>query len=382
MIFAMSPQPLNLRLLGGTSAPAAAKENTLWVNTGTAISSWDFSAEQPSRRSRNRNLFVHPYFSGASLTNNGVAFTCDSAGQVIASGTASEEAYYRILRPSDDFWLEPGTYTLSGCPAQLSSGTAYSLYVWDVLGDTGLAYDYGAGKSFTITKRTQISASIQVGSGKTASAALFKPQLEKASAATGFVKGDATGQLWIRTGGSASATVNALKSRGIWLSICGVKQYIGGNWVSREAKIMQSGAWKDIVNRLVLFDSSIEDGWTVKRMEGISLGTGTISGGKIVIDGQDLTAADMLFYKTQALDTSGYTNAKITVDAVTGTGASLVLQSTPEISKDGAAATAAAAVSISEADTYTLKLPAKADSYYVGIIIRGGTLTASEIWFE
>lgn len=39
--------PLNFKVVGGTSAPASPKENTIWVNTNTAIASWFFSATEP-----------------------------------------------------------------------------------------------------------------------------------------------------------------------------------------------------------------------------------------------------------------------------------------------------------------------------------------------
>lgn len=39
---------LNFEVVGGTSAPASPKENTIWVNTSTTITSWVFSATQPT----------------------------------------------------------------------------------------------------------------------------------------------------------------------------------------------------------------------------------------------------------------------------------------------------------------------------------------------
>lgn len=39
---------LNYKVIGGTSQPTSASENTIWVNTSTAITSYVFSAEQPS----------------------------------------------------------------------------------------------------------------------------------------------------------------------------------------------------------------------------------------------------------------------------------------------------------------------------------------------
>lgn len=39
---------LNFKVVGGTSAPAAPAENTIWVNTSVAITSWVFSATAPT----------------------------------------------------------------------------------------------------------------------------------------------------------------------------------------------------------------------------------------------------------------------------------------------------------------------------------------------
>ena len=39
--------PLSFKVVGGTAAPSNPKENTIWVNTATAITGWAFSAKQP-----------------------------------------------------------------------------------------------------------------------------------------------------------------------------------------------------------------------------------------------------------------------------------------------------------------------------------------------
>lgn len=39
---------LNFRVVGGTTAPTNPAENCIWVNTDTPITSWIFSAEEPS----------------------------------------------------------------------------------------------------------------------------------------------------------------------------------------------------------------------------------------------------------------------------------------------------------------------------------------------
>jgi hypothetical protein len=40
--------PLNFKVVGGTSAPASPKENTIWVNTDKEITGWVFSPSQPA----------------------------------------------------------------------------------------------------------------------------------------------------------------------------------------------------------------------------------------------------------------------------------------------------------------------------------------------
>ena len=40
--------PLNFKVVGGASAPSNPKENTIWINTSTAISEWAFSQTQPN----------------------------------------------------------------------------------------------------------------------------------------------------------------------------------------------------------------------------------------------------------------------------------------------------------------------------------------------
>lgn len=40
--------PLNFKVVGGTSAPSSPKANTIWVNTSTAITSYVFGSTQPT----------------------------------------------------------------------------------------------------------------------------------------------------------------------------------------------------------------------------------------------------------------------------------------------------------------------------------------------
>ena len=122
---------LNFRVIGGTSAPADPKENTIWVNTEQKITSWDLSAAEPQRRSSNRNLLVHPYDITTNVTSNGITFKPYAGGTVGVSGTATAQATC-YLNEANPLLLPPGTYTFSGAV----SGATASTYV------VGLKYSY------------------------------------------------------------------------------------------------------------------------------------------------------------------------------------------------------------------------------------------------
>jgi hypothetical protein len=40
--------PLNFKVVGGTTEPLILKENTIWIDTDSEISSWIFSAKEPT----------------------------------------------------------------------------------------------------------------------------------------------------------------------------------------------------------------------------------------------------------------------------------------------------------------------------------------------
>lgn len=241
--FGGGSNPLNFKVVGGTVQPDNPKENTIWINTDTEITSWDFSATQPYRRSRNKNLLTYPYYH-TTMTDKGITFTDNGDGTVTANGTATEEARFRPAHTSIEsglIWLEPGTYTMSGgC-----SDDAYA-QCFDNLNAITLANSGASPVTFTLTKGTSVIFSLLVKAGVEASNLVFKPQLEKGSSATSFVKGDATGQVWFTTGTASNAEFNALKKHGLMAYPISARQYIGGELVEKTALIYKNGAWVDL----------------------------------------------------------------------------------------------------------------------------------------
>lgn len=267
---------LNFRVLGGTSQPASPKENDIWVNTNTAVHSWDFSATQPCRRSKNKNRLTYPYYH-TTMTTNGITFTDNKDGTVTAKGTATAQARFRPFHSTVEsglIWLEAGTYFVSGCP----SGGSASTWLWEAFdadNNATLAKDYGNGAKFTLTEGTHVRGSLIIQSGVTVSNQVWKPQIEKGSTATSFVKGDATGQVWISTGASSTVAFDAMKKNGITVYPISAKQYVSGAWVDKTAKSYQNGEWVEWVTNLYNAGkdfTEITGGW---ESEGLPFQSGT-----------------------------------------------------------------------------------------------------------
>ncbi len=257
---------LNLHVVGGTSQPTSPKENTVWVDTDTEIEGWAFSATKPYRKSKNKNLLVYP-FVDTTKTSNGITWTDNGDGTVTANGTATANSFFMYAGSVIDsglLELEPGTYTFSGCPARNPGNANYWITIVD--NETGTVFDRDRGESvsFTLTKTTYVRGNLIVAAGATVSNIVFKPQLEKGSAATSFIKGDATGMAWFKTGTSASAAMNIDKKNTVMLYPTNCQQYINGAWVGKTAKTYLNSKWVDwMVYLYNLGDecTSITGGW-------------------------------------------------------------------------------------------------------------------------
>ena len=104
--------PLNFKVVGGTSAPSNPKENTIWVNTNTAIASWFFSATEPENPSIGSVWFTTEKKSSAPfnvLKKNNITVYPVSAKQYLNSAWVDKEA--KIYQNSA--WVDvkvPGFY--------------------------------------------------------------------------------------------------------------------------------------------------------------------------------------------------------------------------------------------------------------------------------
>ena len=131
-------------------------------------------SEQETRSGKN----LLPVSTVSTTTANGITLTNNYDGTYTLNGTATDLFAFDILK---NITLSAGTYTLSGCPSG-GAATKYDLR----LGISSSNYDYGNGKTLTISSETTYDAvRIVIRSGVTINAT-FKPMLEVGTTATDF----------------------------------------------------------------------------------------------------------------------------------------------------------------------------------------------------
>lgn len=114
--------------------------------------------------------------------SNGITFTVNSDGTVLADGTNDTSANSSLI--INRYNLSPGAYILNGCPSGGASNT-YRLAIqetgsYSILG----SIDIGNGSGeFTIDTTTNVQIAIFIQKGLTINNLLFKPMLRKATIA-------------------------------------------------------------------------------------------------------------------------------------------------------------------------------------------------------
>lgn len=87
---------VNFKIVGGTTQPTTTRENTIWVNTDTAISSWVFSATEPTEPTAGMVWLQTGTYSNVgfnALRNNGIQVYPLAAKQYIDSAWVEKTAY-------------------------------------------------------------------------------------------------------------------------------------------------------------------------------------------------------------------------------------------------------------------------------------------------
>lgn len=236
---------LNFNVVGGTSAPSSPKQNTIWVNTNTAIPSWSFGADEPN-------------FYNLSTRTEGDAHTIMAPHKVSAGDILNFKIPKAVLVTREAICVR--------CP---ETGKYY--YVRQGAGTAVSAWSVG-----TMVGVELSDASIPIGSyGSGAGTAYLR---------TWGKYYHKEGTVWFSTGASSPVAFNALKKNGVMVYPLSAKQYVSGAWVDKTAKICQNGAWVDWVTYLYNNGNEYADltgGWAEKATDsdemGITKGTSKIT---------------------------------------------------------------------------------------------------------
>lgn len=98
---------LNFRVIGGTTAPYNPRENTIWVNTDTEITSWIFSATQPETATEGL-VWIHTGLASATpfnaLKKNGIMVNPLTVQQFISGECVDKVAKIYQGGIWADFW--------------------------------------------------------------------------------------------------------------------------------------------------------------------------------------------------------------------------------------------------------------------------------------
>jgi hypothetical protein len=170
--------PLNFKVVGGTSEPTNTKENTVWINTDQKITSWMFSATEPENPAEGMVWIKIALTSGISfnaLKKNGIQVYPFMAFQWIESvwvqktakvhqGESWEDWFVHLFYNGDTCDAVTGGYEEVSdhitSTASASSSVSDTIYVYVVEGATGYAAAIGrtVGKTVDLTNVRTIRA--------------------------------------------------------------------------------------------------------------------------------------------------------------------------------------------------------------------------------
>ena len=123
-------------------------------------------------KKQNKNLLKN---TAKTQTVNGVTFTVNEDGTVIANGTSTNVSYIDV----NTFpFIKNNDYILSGCPDG-GSDNSYKMYCLNISSGAGLTNDYGNGGVIKVGTNQTGTIRIRIANGYKANNLIFKPKLEK-----------------------------------------------------------------------------------------------------------------------------------------------------------------------------------------------------------
>lgn len=164
-----------------TKIEGTAEGKNIYIDDASAEPLIDIMLEGESQQATRsgKNLLDN---TATTKISNGITFTVNSDGTVLADGTNDTSANSSLVINRYD--LSPGTYILNGCPSGGARNT-YRLAIqetgsYSILG----SIDIGNGSGeFTIDTTTKVQIAIFIQKGLTVNNLLFKPMLREATIA-------------------------------------------------------------------------------------------------------------------------------------------------------------------------------------------------------
>lgn len=116
--------PLNFKVVGGAVQPSDPKENTIWVNTGTAVTGWTFSATAPGSPTAGMVWFAVGAESAAAfnaLKKNGITVYPLAAKQYI-NGAWVDRTAKAYQKGAWVAWWDGGLYVSGDTYSTITGG--------------------------------------------------------------------------------------------------------------------------------------------------------------------------------------------------------------------------------------------------------------------
>ena len=329
---------MNFKVVGGTK-PSNPKENTIWVNTNTAITGWHFGAEEPNvcqvTQGGDVYMIIAPHkLSVGEILNFTIPATVSSSFEAIRIYDPTNMGNYYCVRSF-------GGAALTGWTAGMKVGVVISNNSYPING-------WGEGKG---------------------SARLYK---------WGEYYHE-EGTVWIQTGTTSLVAMNALKKNSIQVCPLNAKQYVGGAWALKDAETYQGGKWKD---------------WAYWIIGNGADGLGITGGFTSNYENQWSFADDgsLTFYKDidnmyssfnvpskRTFDVTNYNSMTIKVSSFSRNASYIGVNAPSNLGKDSTCR-----VKIPAAGTYTLDLSAISGEVHLqaDLDYNGVTMVVSELYFS
>lgn len=141
-----------------------------------------------------QNLIPYPYVKESGYSVNGITFTMNDDGGIVANGTSTDNVYFHAR----DVLLAPGVYKASGCPSGGGASTfMMQFYRIKDDGTTGgvLKEFYTSGITITLTEAMRVRVYCTIRTSIVASNLTFYPSIVLASENDGVYRKGATAQI-------------------------------------------------------------------------------------------------------------------------------------------------------------------------------------------